>query len=141
LKIAVFSLLLIFDCNLKAQAIEQFGIELIMATLNKYIEGSTNIQPKLLEEAFHSDLNLYYINKGEFKVWSGIEYIEDTKEGELTGELDNIVSIDYKNDIGFTKVQISHPDNPIPYIDYFMLIKMEGSWKIVHKLYANRMNE
>jgi len=116
-------------------------MELITATLTDYIEGSTNGQPDRLKKAFHSDLNLYYIDGGELKTWSGEAYIADTKEGKPTGELGKIISIDFENDIAVAKVQISDPKNPIPYIDYFMLAKVKGHWTIIHKMFTKRVNE
>lgn len=144
LKILSIGILLISSLFINAQsssvANQSNEMEQITSTLNKYIEGSTNGQPKLLEEAFHPDLNLYSMRRGEFSIWSGIDYIADTKQGEPTGEIGKIISIDFENDIGVAKVQISHPESTVPYIDYFMLMKMEGSWKIIHKMYTKRVN-
>ena len=128
---------------LNAQTIsEKTEIEHITATLVDYIEGSTNGQPNRLKEAFHPDLNLYYTGKeGELKTWSGKAYIEDTKEGQPTGEIGKIISIDYENDIAVAKVQISHPESKIPFIDYFMLIKLKDKWTIIHKMFTKRVNE
>ena len=116
-------------------------IELITQTLVDYIEGSTNGQPERLKEAFHPDLNLYYAKEGELKTWSGKAYIEDTKEGKPTGEIGKIISIDYENDIGVAKVQISDPKGTTPYIDYFMLVKLKDRWTIIHKMFTKRVNE
>jgi|GEM_PF-471479 len=116
-------------------------IEGITATLMDYIEGSTNGQPDRLKKAFHSDLNLYYIRDGALKTWSGTDYIADTKEGVSTGESGKIISIDYENDIAVAKVQISHPKSSTPYIDYFMLTKINGHWTIVHKMFTKRVNK
>jgi len=129
--------------NLNAQTkAEKSELELITATLNDYIEGSTNGQPKRLQKAFHPDLNLYYASKeGTLKTWSGKAYIEDTKEGEPTGEMGKIISIDYENDIATAKVQISHPESKTPFIDYFMLVKIEGQWTIIHKMFTKRVNK
>jgi hypothetical protein len=118
----------------------QSEMEQITATLTDYIEGSTQGQPDRLKTAFHPDLNLYYVKDGQLRTWSGEAYIEDTKEGEPTGEVGKIISIDYENDIAVAKVQISHPEAPIPYIDYFMLAKVEGEWIIVHKMFTKRVN-
>ncbi len=112
----------------------------ITKTLMNYIEGSTNGQPNLLEKAFHEDLNLYYVKKGKLKIWKGKSYIKDTKEGEPTGESGKIISIDFENTIAVAKVQISHPESSSPYIDYFMLMKLEGNWKIIHKMFTKRVN-
>lgn len=113
-------------------------LELITQTLTDYIEGSTNGQPQRLKTAFHPDLNLYYIKDDKVKTWSGVAYIEDTKEGEPTGENGTIISIDYENDAAIAKVEIAHPKSSNPYIDYFMLLKTEGTWTIIHKMFTKK---
>lgn len=133
----LITLLLIGMHQLQAQSEEA----LIRKTLIDYIEGSTNGQPNRLKKAFHKDLNLYYVKDGDLKTWSGTAYIADTKEGKPTGESGKILSIDYENDIGVAKVEISHPKNPVPYIDYFMLLKVKGSWTIVHKAFTKKTSK
>ncbi len=113
--------------------------ELIRATLIDYIQGSTNGQPNRLKKAFHPDLNLYSIGKdGKLSIWSGTDYILDTKEGKPTGETGKILSVDYENNAAMAKVEIAHPKSSSPYIDYFMLLKIEGTWTIVHKMYTKK---
>lgn len=112
--------------------------ELIQETLNDYIEGSTNGQPNLLKMAFHPDLNLYYVGKDEVKVWSGKDYILDTKEGQPTGEKGEILSIDFENNAAMAKVKIINPENSLTYIDYFMLLKTKGKWTIIHKMFTRK---
>ena len=116
------------------------AIAQITKTLTDYIEGSTNGQPNRLKIAFHPDLKLYYVKDGALKIWSGKEYIEDTKEGQPTGEIGKIIAIDYENDVAVAKVQISNPKNTIPYVDYFMLMKLKNQWTIIHKMFTKRVN-
>jgi len=129
-----------YEQNLKAfmQEYEQHKNEesLIMETLNKYITGSTGGQPELLKGVFHPNLNLYYIKNNQIATWSGKEYIEDTEEGQSTGERGKILSIDYTNNAAVAKVEISHPDSKNTYIDYFILLKTIGKWSIVHKMFT-----
>ncbi|MET2984787.1 nuclear transport factor 2 family protein [Aureibaculum conchae] len=110
---------------------------LIRETLTKYIDGSTGGQPKLLKEAFHPDLNLYYVKNDTVRTWSGNAYIADTKEGKPTGETGKILSIDYTNDAAMAKVEIAYPGKT-PYIDYFMLLKTNDKWTIVHKMFTKK---
>lgn len=111
----------------------------ITETLTNYIEGSTNGQPARLKTAFHEDLNLYAVKNGKLSIWTGDAYIEDTKEGVPTGETGKIISIDFENNIAVAKVQVSHPESNSPYVDYFMLMKLEEGWKIIHKMYTKRV--
>ena len=115
--------------------------EQITETLMDYIEGSTNGQPNRLNKAFHPDLDLYYMYDREFRTWSGKAYIEDTKEGEPTGETGKILLIDYENNIATAKVLISHPENNTPYVDYLMLMKINGHWKIIHKMFTQKTSK
>jgi thymidylate synthase len=142
MKFKLFFIALIMCCasQVTAQA-NKSEIAKITETLVDYIEGSTNGQPNRLKKAFHSDLNLYYIKNNELKIWSGKKYIESTKEGKPTGETGKIISIDFENDIAVAKVQISHPKSKSPYIDYFMLTKINGHWTIVHKMFTKRVNK
>ena len=114
----------------------QSEVEAICATLTDYIEGSTNGQPERLKTAFYEDLNLYAVREGKISIWSGKDYILDTKEGQPTGEKGRIISVDYENNAAMAKVEIAHPDSPRSYIDYFMLLKLDGQWKIIHKMYT-----
>ncbi len=133
--IATFILILSWIYNLNAQS----EMQLITNTLMDYIEGSTEGQPNRLKTAFHTNLNLYSIKKdGSLSIWSGSDYIEDTKEGEPTGESGKIISIDYENDAAVAKVEISHPKSKSTYIDYFMLLKISSKWTIIHKMYTKR---
>ena len=135
MKFTMILLALFFSSNL---AVAQTDIEQITKTLVDYIEGSTEGQPDRLKGAFHKDLNLYYAKNDTLKIWSGTSYIESTKEGKPTGEAGKIISIDYENTVAVAKVEISHPKSPNTYVDYFMLLKVEGRWKIIHKAYTRR---
>lgn len=145
LNITLLLVLLLGMTNLNAQekteTVEKTDMEQITATLMDYIEGSTGGQPERLKKAFHPNLNLYYTKAGELKTWSGKAYIADTKEGQPTGEIGKIISIDYENDIAVAKVQIADSEGSTPYIDYFMLVKIKDHWTIVHKMFTKRVKE
>lgn len=141
------TLLVFLACTLLQSKVQaqstQKGSEIgkITATLINYIEGSTNGKPNQLKEAFHPNLNLYYIKDNELKIWSGTDYIKDTKEGQPTGETGKIIAIDFENDIAVAKVQISQPKAKTAYVDFFMLAKTKGKWTIIHKMFTKRVNE
>lgn len=139
MKNLIFTLLFLFSSVvLFAQSSEKEQIE---QTLNDYIEGSTNGKPQLLKKAFHKELQLYYVKNDSLKKWSGKNYILDTKEGKPTGEIGKIISIDYTNNAAVAKVEISHPKSKNPYIDYFMLLKIEGKWTIIHKMFTKKITQ
>ncbi len=136
-KLILLSITLFLTIPLQAQTDE----ELIRETLTDYIEGSTEGQPERLKTAFHPELNLYYVRNDEIRIWKGTDYINDTKEGEPTGETGKILSIDYENDIAVAKVEIIPQNNSRSFIDYFLLAKAKGKWTIIHKAYTRKTSQ
>ncbi len=125
--------------NATAQAKQsQSEIEQITATLMDYIEGTGNGEPERLKRAFHPDFNLYTVTtKDSLRIRSGEKYIANVKEGKKTSRIGRIISIDYEKDAATAKAEIIIPNWRI-FTDYFLLLKYEGSWKIVHKSYTWR---
>ncbi len=113
-------------------------IEQISATLTDYIEGTANGEPERLRRAFHPDFNLYTVDdKNHLLVRSGEKYIAGIKPGEKANRIGRIVSIDHEKDAATAKVEIVIPKWRV-FTDYFLLVKYEGSWKIVQKSYTWR---
>lgn len=131
-KISLFSILLFVSVFCFAQTEK----ELITATLMDYIEGTANGQPERLKKAFHPDFNLYTVSDDD-KIWirSGEKYIGNIKEGKKSNRIGKIISIDYENNAATAKVEIEVPGWRL-FTDYFLLLKYEGSWKIVQKSYT-----
>ncbi|MBK6782633.1 MAG: nuclear transport factor 2 family protein [Saprospiraceae bacterium] len=111
--------------------------EQISATLMDYIEGTANGEPERLRKAFHPDFNLYNVTRDSLWIRSGEKYISNIKPGEKANRIGRIISIDYEKDAAMAKAEIVIPGWRI-FTDYFLLLKYEGSWKIVQKSYTWR---
>jgi CubicO group peptidase (beta-lactamase class C family) len=116
--------------------IAQSETELITQTLNDYIEGTANGQPERLKRAFHPDFNLYFIGQDSLRIWSGTEYVSNIKEGEKNDRKGKIVSIDFVNNAASATIEIDIPSRKRIYTDYLLLLKYQGSWKIIHKSFT-----
>lgn len=112
-------------------------LEMITETLMNYIEGTANGQPDRLKKAFHPAFNLYTIQNDSVRIRSGKKYISNVKEGRKANRVGRIIAIDYENDAATAKAEILMPGWRI-YTDYFLLLKYQGSWKIVQKSYTFR---
>ena len=111
-------------------------IDQIATTLMKYIDGTANGEPQKLREAFHPDFNLYSATESDsLLIRKGQEYIGNVKEGKKANRVGRIISIDYEKDTAIAKVEIIIPNWRV-FIDYFLLVKYAGSWKIIHKSYT-----
>lgn len=132
-KFLLFGLLLTVGFNLKAQSTD---LEQITETLLNYIEGTANGEPDQLRRAFHPDFNLYSVTKeDQLRIWNGKNYIENIKVGEKNNRKGRIISIDFENNAASAKAEIIIPNWRI-FTDYFLLLKYEDSWKIIHKSYT-----
>lgn len=135
----LLSLSLLFGFRATAQTENgPSDIEQITETLMDYIEGTANGQPDRLRRAFHPDFNLYTVTpEDRLMTRSGEEYISNVKEGEKANRMGRIISIDYEKDAAIAKAEIVIPNWRV-FTDYFLLLKYEGRWKIVHKSYTWR---
>lgn len=138
-KLLLLSALLLSNFYLSAQAGNSPSeIQRIAETLMHYIEGTANGEPDRLKLAFHPDFNLYTVTEEDsLRIRSGEQYISNVRQGEKTNRVGRIISIDFEKDAAIAKVEIVIPDWRI-FTDYFLLLKYEGSWKIVHKSYTWR---
>ena len=139
LKIVSLALFLSFGLSSIAQTVDSRSeIEQITETLMKYIDGTANGEPDKLKEAFHPDFNLYSVTKEDsLRTWKGEDYVGGVKEGEKSNRIGRIISIDFEKDAAIAKAEILIPNWRV-FTDYFMLLKYQGSWKIVHKSYTSQ---
>jgi hypothetical protein len=109
--------------------------ELIAATIQDYMDGTANGEPEKLRKVFHPDFNLYMISNDSLRIRSGEQYISKITPGEKANRIGRIISIDFEKDAAIAKAEIIVPNWRI-FTDYFLLMKYEGSWKIVQKSYT-----
>jgi len=135
----LFLIIISTSLSLTAQSENKnLEIEQITITLMDYIEGTANGEPDRLRKAFHPNFNLYTVTDSDsLLIRSGEKYISNIKVGEKTNRIGKIISIDFEKDAAIAKVEIAIPQWRI-FTDYFLLLKYEGSWKIVHKSYTWR---
>ncbi len=116
---------------------ENIDYDQIKKVLLDYIEGTANGEPDRVRNAFHKDLNLYSVKNDSLAIWFGKDYIDGIKIGKKNSRQGKIISIDIEQDAATAKVEIVIPDWRI-FTDYFLLLKIQGDWKIIHKSYTSR---
>ena len=136
-KILALLVLLFIQLSISAQTSDS-AIAQITETIMNYIDGTANGEPEKLRKAFHPDFNLYAVSdKDSLIIRSGEKYISNIKPGEKSNRLGRIISIDVENNAAMAKAEIVIPNWRI-FTDYFLLLKYQGSWKIVQKSYTWR---
>jgi len=119
----------------------QNEVNLINETLLNYIDGTSNGEPDRLKKAFHKDFNLYYIKKDSLSVIDGEKYINNFKLGNKNNRIGKVLSIDYEGDAAIAKIEVLMPDRDRIAIDYMLLLKIKGKWKIIHKSFTSKSYE
>ena len=137
-RLSVYTVLLFCSLSLNAQSANKpTEFELIAATIQDYMDGTGNGDPEKLRKVFHPDFNLYMVSEDSLRIRSGEQYIAKTTPGEKSNRIGRIISIDFEKDAAIAKAEIIVPNWRI-FTDYFLLMKYEGSWKIVQKSYTWR---
>lgn len=129
-----FSLLFLL---LSTQAFAK-GSVMIENVIQDYFQGYQLAETSLIKKAFHADTRLLSVDnnqldKTEMKDW--LISLEDRKvRGDIRkGEL-NIHSIDQTENSAVVKLSIDFPK--FQFTDYLSLLKIEGKWLIVGKIYS-----
>jgi len=133
MKKLLVSTLILFMVQL---TVGQTDEEAITTTLMHYIEGTANGEPDRLKKAFHPDFNLYFVKNDTVTAWKGSDYVGNVKEGRKSNRIGKIIDMDITNDAATAKVEIDMPDRKRLYTDYFLLLKTQGRWEIVHKSFT-----
>ena len=114
----------------------QSEIEDINKVLYDYIEGTSNGEPDKLRSAFDKDFNLYFVKNDSLQIWSGKQYIGNIKPGKKSNRIGKVLAIDYEGNAAVAKIEILMPGPKRIYIDYLMLLKVQGLWKVIHKSFT-----
>jgi len=106
----------------------------VTKTVNYYLKGSVLGDSKMISKAFHSDALVQGNSDGQLQRYdmkTFLGFFSTDKPGKHTTK---IISIDIENDAASVK---AHWDmGTWMYIDYLTLLKNNGQWQIVNKVYT-----
>ncbi len=107
----------------------------IRETVQAYFDGMMQGEPERLQVAFHEDAYLIGITRDgltriPFKEWSS----RMTRPIPNADQFHNrIVSVDVSGLAALAKTDLDWPS--VHYVDYLSLLKIDGEWKIVNKIW------
>jgi len=106
-------------------------------TLLNYLEGGTDGDTTRLIAAFHPSASMKFVDNktGEFKDVPIVTYLENAKKnaGKKSDRKTKILSYDIDGTAAQAKVEIDFGTGM--FHDYFNLLKINGEWKIVSKIF------
>jgi hypothetical protein len=104
--------------------------------LENYIKGHATGDGEYMRKAFHTDGDLIFIREGKVTTRSFADYIAGFTGKPAADEnkrTRRIESIDITGSAGVGKIILDYPDAHI--VDYMSLLKINGEWKIVNKIF------
>jgi hypothetical protein len=111
--------------------------DLARVPLENYIKGHATVDIEYTRKAFHPVGSLQFVRDGAFASQSVDEYIKGLAGRKPAADERErrryIESIDVTGNAAIAKVVSDYPSTR--YVDYMALLKIDGEWKIVNKIY------
>jgi hypothetical protein len=106
--------------------------QLILLTLNHYLQGRPVKDIERLRAAFHPDAFIRTIIDGKLVQWALPQYLELVAQAALQECQPGLLSYTWDGDTGSAHVQLTF--DTFRFIDRFNLVKLDGKWLIVDKV-------
>lgn len=127
------ALLFVLSMSAVAQTPEK---DAVRVPLENYLKGHATGDGEYMRKAFHTEGNLVFIRDGKFTTRSFADYI-----GGFTGKpaedeaqrKRSIEAIDVAGNAASAKIILDYPTARL--VDYMSLLKIDGEWKIVNKIF------
>jgi len=120
-------------CDLDPADVEE---TLVRAALRQYLKGHATGRGSYHEQAFHGIANLYWITDDGLQVRSSEEYIAGAPGQKAPDEAQRkrwIDWVDISGNAAVAKITLDYPR--ATFTDYMQLLKVDGEWKIVNKIF------
>ncbi len=111
--------------------------EQIEQTLSYYLDGGTNNDFEIVKKAFHTNAMMQGLRGGKYWESNAIEFFKGViKPGPKQNRKTRITNIDIAGHVANARLEIEYPN--FMFIDYMNLLKVDGEWKIVGKIYYRK---
>lgn len=109
----------------------------VRVPLENYLKGHATGNSEYHKKAFHTEGNLIFIRDGKYTTRSFADYIAGST-GKPAADEDKrkrwIESIDVVGNAATAKIILDYPTARLT--DYMSLLKIDGEWKIVNKIFT-----
>ena len=114
----------------------------VRQAVQSYLHGLKFNDVESLKKAFWPEAKLFWVKKdgklGQLTQSQWYEGFAASAGKEEKGDL-KITDVDMTGDAASVKVEEDYPGSV--YIDYLSLLKFDGEWKIVNKIYTSRQKK
>lgn len=111
----------------------------VRAAVNQYFRGHATGDPAEMRKAFHPTAHIEGIRDGKFVSWTVDEYTKNFAGKPAADEAARkrtIDRVDLAGTAAMAGATLVH--GATTFTDYFVLLKIDGEWKIANKVYSSR---
>ena len=127
-------------CSIPAMAAGPVGEQAAARKpLEAYIKGHATGDAAYMRQAFLPTAHIEGIRDGKLLSWTADEYIAGFKGKPAEDEAKrkrSIVQVDVTGNAAMARVTLDYPAGT--FTDYFVLLKIDGEWKIANKVWTRR---
>ena len=119
-----------------AQAADEQGVR---AAIAQYFKGHATRQADEMRKAFLPTAHIEGIRQGAFTSWTVDQYVagfDGKVPADEASRKRTIDSVDISGTAAMVKATLVH--GATTFTDYFVLLKVDGQWKIANKVYSSR---
>lgn len=134
-------LMLTFFCLLMQFSValaQKSDLELVKETVQNYLDGGTYGDTAKMAKVFHPSAFMKFVDvkTGEFRDVPIAKYLEGGKAnaGKKIDRNTKILNIDITGTAAQAKIELDMPNTKLT--DYFNLLKINGEWRVVSKIFA-----
>lgn len=107
---------------------------LIEKTVSYYLDGGTNNDFETLKKAFHETATMKFISDSGYKEVNALQFFKKgMKAGPKQNRKTSILSVDVTGTAATAKLKAEY--DTFAFIDYMNLLKIDGEWKVVSKIF------
>ena len=107
---------------------------LVEQTVSYYLDGGTNNDFETLRKAFHKNASMKFISGEGYKEVNAIDFFEKAiKPGPKQNRTTQIVAVNIAGNAATAQLRIDYPT--FYFMDFMNLLKIDGEWKIVSKIF------
>ncbi len=120
---------------LRAQNSEEAGVR---AAINQYFKGHATASGEEMRKAFLPTAHIEGNRQGKFTSWTVDEYVKNFSGKPAADEATRkrtIDRIDVAGTAAMARATLVHGQTT--FVDYFVLLKVDGEWKIANKVYTS----
>ncbi|HAA16465.1 MAG TPA: hypothetical protein DCE41_34070 [Cytophagales bacterium] len=111
----------------------QAEIEAVRTAVNHYLLGSKANDRDRVTQAFDPQASMKFVRDGEQVIVPIPDYLANINPGPERDMSPSVVSIDVEGNAATAKLISQYPD--FYFVDYMQLLKIDGEWKIVSKIF------